>query len=98
MPVLPFVAFVAFHPLAVSNRPRNDVKFAWKVQRDVAERGWTRSRCRSADPVRAVWAWHSVTDGEWRIQSIRMSYYLLVVVVFFGLVDTYGLAPGPFGT
>lgn len=44
MPVLPFVAFVAFHPLAVSNRPRNDVKFAWKVQRDVAERGWTEEQ------------------------------------------------------
>ena len=26
--------------------PRNDVKFAWKVQRDVAERGWTEEQVR----------------------------------------------------
>ena len=25
----------------------NDVKFAWKVQRDVAERGWTEDQARS---------------------------------------------------
>jgi hypothetical protein len=26
---------------------RNDVKFAWKVQRDVEERGWTEEQVRS---------------------------------------------------
>ena len=25
-------------------RARNDVKFAWKVQRDVSERGWTEDQ------------------------------------------------------
>ena len=29
---------------------RNDVKFAWKVQRDVAERGWTEDQVPRSRP------------------------------------------------
>ena len=36
-----------FHLLFV----RNDVKFAWKVQRDVAERGWTEEQVREPDQL-----------------------------------------------
>lgn len=35
------------HPFSAKKSldgPRNDVKFAWKVQRDVAERGWTEEQ------------------------------------------------------
>ena len=39
-----------FHPLFV----RNDVKFAWKVQRDVAERGWTEEQVRKGSTLEDV--------------------------------------------
>ena len=51
-PCFTHVFFTAhlFHPLFV----RNDVKFAWKVQRDVAERGWTEEQVRFDQLLREV--------------------------------------------
>ena len=74
---------------------RNDVKFAWKVQRDVEERGWTEEQVRSLNSV----AWGS----RWVIFITSMYSYMgmdqyLLIPFLVGWTSIYQLFWGSLGT